>query len=68
MEPSFQLDGKIALVMGGSRGIGAAIAHALAAYGAHVVVSSRKQDACEVVVEEIRKAGGKADALSCHIG
>lgn len=68
MEPSFKLDGKIALVIGASRGIGEAIARTLAAYGAHVIVSSRKQDACEAVAADIRKNGGKAEAIACHVG
>jgi NAD(P)-dependent dehydrogenase (short-subunit alcohol dehydrogenase family) len=68
MDPSFKLDGKIALVTGASRGIGEAIARTLAAHGAHVIVSSRKQDACETVAANIRKDGGKAEALACHIG
>jgi NAD(P)-dependent dehydrogenase (short-subunit alcohol dehydrogenase family) len=63
-----RLDGRIALVTGGSRGIGEAISLALAARGAHVVVSSRKAEACKEVVDEIRDAGGSAEALSCHIG
>ena len=68
MEPSFKLDGKVALVTGASRGIGEAIARALAAYGALVIVSSRKQDACEMVAADIRKNGGKAEAIACHVG
>ena len=68
MEPSFKLDGKIALVTGASRGIGEAIVRTLAAYGAHVIVSSRKQDACEAVAADIHNNGGKAEAIACHIG
>ena len=68
MEPSFKLDGKVALVTGASRGIGEAIVRTLAAYGAHVIVSSRKQDACEAVAADIRKSGGKAEAIACHVG
>ncbi|WP_028693627.1 SDR family oxidoreductase [Pseudomonas cremoricolorata] len=64
----FDLDGKIALVSGASRGIGEAIAHLLAAHGAHVIVSSRKLDGCQQVAEAITAAGGKASALACHIG
>lgn len=64
----FDLSGKVALVTGASRGIGASIAHTLAAYGAHVIVSSRKLEACDAVVQSIRDAGGSAEAIACHIG
>ena len=64
----FDLTGKIALVSGASRGIGAAIAKLLARYGAHVIVSSRKQDECAAVAAAIVAAGGKAEAFACHIG
>lgn len=65
---TFDLDGKIALVTGASRGIGAAAAGILAAHGAHVILSSRKEGACDEVAEAIRANGGKASALACHIG
>ncbi len=64
----FDLSGKIAAVTGASRGIGQAIAQLLAAQGAHVIVSSRKPDACRKVVEAIQSAGGSAEAIGCHIG
>ena len=64
----FDLSGRIALVTGASRGIGEGIARLLAAHGAHVIVSSRKQDACEAVAASIREDGGKAEAHACHIG
>jgi NAD(P)-dependent dehydrogenase (short-subunit alcohol dehydrogenase family) len=64
----FDLTGKIALVTGASRGIGEEIAKLLAEQGAHVIVSSRKLADCEVVAERIRAAGGKAEALACHVG
>jgi NAD(P)-dependent dehydrogenase (short-subunit alcohol dehydrogenase family) len=64
----FDLTGKIALVSGASRGIGAAIAKLLAGQGAHTIVSSRRQADCEAVVDDIVAAGGSAAALTCHIG
>jgi dehydrogenase/reductase SDR family protein 4 len=53
----FRLDGKVALVTGASKGIGEAMARALAEQGAHTVVSSRKQEAVDAVAESIRAAG-----------
>lgn len=62
------LDDKVAIVSGASRGIGEAIALAYAEAGAKVVVSSRKQEGVDQVAEKIRAAGGDALPLTCHVG
>jgi NAD(P)-dependent dehydrogenase (short-subunit alcohol dehydrogenase family) len=63
------LTGKVAVVTGGSRGIGRAIVRTLAEAGADVVIASRKLDACEAAAEEVRAStGGKAIAVGCHVG
>jgi NAD(P)-dependent dehydrogenase (short-subunit alcohol dehydrogenase family) len=62
-EAKFDLSGKVAVVTGGGRGIGRAIALGLARSGASVVVSSRTQKEIEAVAEEIKKFGGKAIAV-----
>jgi len=64
----FDLSGRIALVAGASRGIGEQVALLLARQGAHVIVSSRKADGCQTVVDAIQAAGGSAEALACNVG
>jgi len=64
----FDLTGKVALISGASRGIGAAIATAFAGRGAHVIVSSRRIDGCNDVVDAIKTAGGSAESIACHTG
>jgi len=64
----FSLKDKVALVTGGSRGIGKAIALGFAEAGADVVVSSRKLEDLEKVAKEIEEKGRKSLALACHIG
>jgi NAD(P)-dependent dehydrogenase (short-subunit alcohol dehydrogenase family) len=67
--PDFDLTGRGALVTGSSRGIGKAIAEALAALGANVIISSRKQQACDQVASEINARGaGRATSLPANIG
>ncbi len=65
----FDLTGKVAVVTGSSRGIGEAIAHRMAEQGARVVISSRKQDACQAVAEKINAAygSGRATAIAASI-
>ena len=63
----FSLDGKVALVTGGSRGIGKAAALGLARAGADVVVASRKLPDLEKVAEEIRGLGRKSLAVEAHV-
>jgi NAD(P)-dependent dehydrogenase (short-subunit alcohol dehydrogenase family) len=64
----FDLSGRVALVTGGTRGLGLAIARAFSSAGADIVVASRKEDACNEVAEELRAAGRRAFACPCHVG
>ncbi|MFN3843141.1 MAG: glucose 1-dehydrogenase [Rehaibacterium terrae] len=67
-DPLFDLHDRTALVNGASRGIGEAIARLLAAHGAHVICTSRRQEACEAVAARIRQEGGRAEARAMHAG
>jgi len=63
------LSGKVALVTGGSRGLGAEMVRAFAAAGADVVISSRRVEACEELAAEIvETTGRRAVAHACHVG
>jgi NAD(P)-dependent dehydrogenase (short-subunit alcohol dehydrogenase family) len=64
----FDLSNKIAIVTGGSRGLGRAMVLAFAKAGADIVVASRKLEACESVAKEVRALGRKSLAVSAHVG
>jgi NAD(P)-dependent dehydrogenase (short-subunit alcohol dehydrogenase family) len=64
----FDLSGKIALVTGGSRGLGRAMVLAFAKAGADVVIASRKLDACEAVAREVEALGRRALPVAAHVG
>lgn len=65
---NFDLTGKVAIITGSSKGIGEAMARALAENGANVVISSRKQDACDKVAAQFQADGLSATGIACHVG
>ena len=65
---TIDLTGKVALVTGGSRGLGKAMSLGLADAGADVIVVSRRLENCEAVADEIRAKGRRALALAAHMG
>ena len=67
-DPLFDLSGKIALITGGSRGLGYEMAKAFAARGADIIIASRKLDACEAVAGELKTMGRRAIGLAAHCG
>ena len=68
MDPLFDFTGKVALITGGSRGLGLQMVLALAERGADIVIASRKLEACEDVATEVEKLGRKALPVSAHCG
>ena len=68
IQPLFQLEGKVALITGASKGIGEAIARGLAEFGAKVVVSSRDQEAVETVADAFMVDGLEAIGIAANIG
>src|SRR5262249_18405428 len=67
-DTAFRLDGRVALVTGGSRGIGRAVALGLAQAGADVVVAARKAQDLDPVADEVRALGRRALAVPAHLG
>ena len=68
MKDLFDLTGRVSVITGSTKGIGKAMAEALAAFGSKVVISSRKADACDAVAASINESGGEAMAHPCHVG
>jgi len=66
IDPLFDLTGKVALVTGGSRGLGYQMVRAFAERGADCVIASRKLDNCEAVAQEVRALGRRALAIAVH--
>ncbi|MEM9835961.1 MAG: glucose 1-dehydrogenase [Bacteroidota bacterium] len=68
IKPKFDLDGKVAIITGSSKGIGKAIARGLAEFGAQVIISSRKQEAVDEVAAAFKADGLEATGIACHVG
>ncbi len=68
MDGLFDFSGKVALVTGGSRGLGRAMVLGFAERGADVVIASRKFDNCQAVAREVENMGRRALPIACHVG
>src|SRR5262245_33702815 len=68
MSVSISLQGKVAIVTGGGRGIGKAIARHFAEAGANVVIASRKMQNLESTAKELTSLPGKVVPIECHVG
>ncbi len=68
MEKGFDLNGKVVIVTGASKGIGAAIAHMMGSLGARVVLSSRRESSVTALAEKFRSAGIEAIGVEAHMG
>ena len=68
MDRLFDLSGKVAVITGGSRGLGRSIALGFANHGADVVIASRKLENCKTVAKEVEKLGRRSLPIACHVG
>ena len=68
MSNAFDLTGKVALVTGGSRGLGREMALGFARAGADVAIASRKLEGCEAAAAEVKAIGRRALPHACHVG
>lgn len=68
IKSKFDLTGKVAIVTGSSKGIGESIARGLAEFGAHVVISSRDQEAVDKIAQSYKDDGLSAIGIACNIG
>src|SRR5262245_66570676 len=68
MSASISLKGKVAIVTGGGRGIGKAIARRLAEAGAGVVIASRKMENLQATAAELASLPGQVVPIACHVG
>lgn len=68
IDPLFDLTSKVALITGGSRGLGYQMVKAFAQRGADIIIASRKIEACEAVATEVRALGRRAMAHAAHVG
>lgn len=68
MSYKIDLNNKVAIITGASRGIGEKMAMGLAEHGAKVIVSSRKQESVDLIANNIIESGGEATGIACHVG